>query len=192
MLQENKKMILIWYTVSFCIITVGVITGALYYTYKFSSSAEIKNYLDGYTNSLRNGMDLIPVIKSSLKTYIIIFFGIVISMFFKHGYLLSFFLICRTGFINSFTIASMVDVYGGYGLLLALSSIIQILVIIPLLALYTSVACFFSKNRKELEKREKIIYIIFFIAIFTIFCGCSALEGIITTTFMKWLAFKVT
>ena len=86
----------------------------------------------------------------------------------------------------------MVDVYGGYGLLLALSSIIQILVIIPLLALYTAVAYFFSKKRKELGKREKIIYIIFFIAIFTIFSGCSALEGIITTTFMKWLAFKVT
>ena len=192
MLQENKKLISIWYTLSFCIITIGVIAGAVYYTYKFTSSAEIKNYIDGYTNSLRNGMDLLPIIKSSFKSYMIIFLGIAISMFFKHGYLLSFFLICRAGFINSFTISSMVDVYGGTGLLLALSSIIQILVIIPLLALYTAVAYFFSKKRKELGKREKIIYIIFFIAIFTIFSGCSALEGIITTTFMKWLAFKVT
>ena len=192
MLQENKKLISIWYTLSFCIIAIGVIAGAVYYTYKFKSSAEIKNYMDGYTNSLRNGMDLLPIIKSSLKSYIIIFLGIVISMFFKHGYLLSFFLICRVAFINSFTISSMIDVYGGTGLLLALSSITQILVITPLLALYTTVAYFFSTKRKEFGKRERIIYIIFFVAIFTIFCGCAALEGIITTTFMKWLAFKVT
>jgi hypothetical protein len=192
MLQENKKLISNWYALSFCIITIGVIAGSVYYTYKFTSSAEIKNYIYGYTNSLRNGMDLLPIIKSSFKSYMIVFVAIAISMFFKRGYLLSFFLICRVGFINSFTISSMIDVYGGTGLLLTLSSITQILVIIPLLALYSSVACLFSKRRKELEKREKIIYIIFFVAIFTIFSGCSVLEGIITTTFMKWLAFKVT
>ena len=192
MFLQNKKTITGWYITALVLIFIGVVVGSLYYTYNFLKSAEIKNYLDGYTNSLRNGMDFTGIIKKSLKSNTILFVIISTASFFKRGFLVSAFFLVRKGFISAFTTSAMIDVYGFNGLTLAGSSISEILVFIPLLAFFSAISVFVSKNRRIFEKRDKIIYIIFLLVVFTIFCGCALLEGITTTTFMKWLAFKVT
>ena len=192
MFQNNKKIINKWYIVSFSMIFLGVLVGALYYTYKFSNTADVKNYLDGYVNSLRNGMSLRSVIYSSIKSYSIMFILIFLSSFSKCGPILAFFLLIRKGFVNAFTTSALINVYGFGGIALSLSCIVQIMVLVPLMAIFSAVTAFTSQNKGKFEKRDKIIYIIFSMAIFTIFCGCALLEGILNTTFMKWVAFKVT
>ena len=67
MFLQNKKIIVRWYITALIFIFIGVIVGSLYYTYNFLKSADIKNYLDGYTNSLRNGMDFTNIIKKSTE-----------------------------------------------------------------------------------------------------------------------------
>ena len=192
MFLNNKRTINKWYIVSFSMIFLGVLVGALYYTYKFSNTADVKNYLDGYVNSLRNGMSLRSVIYSSIKSYSIMLILIFLSSFSKCGPILAFFLLIRKGFVNAFTTSALINVYGLGGIALSLSCIVQIMVLIPLMAVFSAVTAFTSQNKGEFEKRDKIIYIIFSMAIFTIFCGCALLEGILNTTFMKWVAFKVT
>lgn len=188
----NKKIITIWYMVAMVFIAAGVVTGVLYYVYNFLKTAEIKNYLDGYTNSLRNGMNLSNLVKTALKSNSFLFFAIALSSFFRFGPFVSGFFLIRKGFISAFTTAAMIDVYGFSGLILAGGSFIQIVLLIPILAVFAAASVFCSKNRHSFEKRDKIIYIIFLAIVFTIFCSCALLEGIITTTFMKWLAFRVT
>ena len=192
MFLNNKKIINKWYIISFSMIFLGVLVGALYYTYKFSNTADVKNYLDGYVNSLRNGMSLRSVIYSSIKSYSIMFILIFLSSFSKCGPILAFFLLIRKGFVNAFTTSALINVYGLGGIALSLSCIVQIMVLVPLMAVFSAVTAFTSQNKGKFEKRDKIIYIIFSMAIFTIFCGCALLEGILNTTFMKWVAFKVT
>ena len=41
MLKENKKIIGIWYIVSYTAITIGVIIGSFYYIYRVNQSAEV-------------------------------------------------------------------------------------------------------------------------------------------------------
>lgn len=192
MFSANRKIITIWYIVAMTLIAIGVVTGVLYYVYNFLKTAEIKNYLDGYTNSLRNGMNFSSLVKSVLKSNLILFSIIVIASFFRFGPFVSGFFLIRKGFISAFTTAAMIDVYEFGGLVLAAGSFIQIVLLIPILAVFAAVSVFCSKNRQSFEKRDKIIYIIFLTIVFTIFCSCALLEGIITTTFMKWLAFRVT
>ena len=192
MFLNNKRTINKWYIVSFSMIFLGVLVGALYYTYKFSNTADVKNYLDGYVNSLRNGMSLRSVIYSSIKSYSIMLILIFLSSFSKCGPILAFFLLIRKGFVNAFTTSALINVYGLGGIALSLSCIVQIMVLIPLMAIFSAVTAFTSQNKGKFEKRDKIIYIIFSMAIITIFCGCALLEGILNTTFMKWVAFKVT
>lgn len=192
MFGNNRKVIGILYILAFTAILAGVVLGTSYYIYKFIKSAEVKNYLDGYTDSLRNGMNLSAIIKSSVKSYSLIFFCIVIASFFKIGPFFVGAVLVRKGFISAFTTAAMIDVYGFWGVILSGATFVHIIVFIPILALLASVSVLYSKNRKSLDKSDKIIYIIFLIVIFTIFCGCAFFEGFLTTTFMKWLAFKVT
>ena len=192
MFKGNKKIISKWYIVSFGVIFLGVIMGALYYTYSFFNASEVKNYLDGYLNTLRQGMNFQSVIKTSIKSYLIIFILITISGFFKWGKFLSFFILIRKGFISAFTTSALINTYGIGGVALSLSYILQITILIPILAVFTSMAIFTSENKAKLEKRDKIIYIIFCVVVFTIFCGCAVFEGILSTTFMKWVAYKVT
>ena len=175
MFLKNKKIIVRWYITALIFIFIGVIVGSLYYTYNFLKSADIKNYLDGYTNSLRNGMDFTNIIKKSLKNNAIMFVIIAVASFFKHGFLISAFFLVRKGFISAFTTSAMIDVYGFKGLTLASGSVSETLVFIPLLCFFSAISAFVSKNRHTFEKRDKIIYIIFLMVVFTIFCGCALL-----------------
>lgn len=110
----------------------------------------------------------------------------------KYGYIISLFSVAKRGFVSSFATSAMIDVYGFKGIFLSLANIPQSLIIIPFAALLVSVSFIYSKNREKFDKKEKIIYIIFSLVIFTVFCVSALCEGFLTTTFMKWLANKVT
>ena len=184
MLEINKRKIGVLYVLSFVLISIGVIAGTVYYSYNFIRTADVKNYLDSYVNSVKNGMDMTILIKSSIKSYSILFVLIIISTFIKFGPIVTAFILLRKGFISAFTTAAMIDVYGVGGVILSLASCVRIIVFMPVLALFV--------NRADFNKKEKIIYIIFSVMIFTIFCACAFIESFMTTTFMKWIAFKVT
>ncbi len=192
MFQENRKKIGLFYIIAFAAIGIGTIAGALYYSFYFRQTSDVKSHLGGYVNSLKSGMDFYNIIKSSVKSYGIMSVIIIITSFLKFGPAISLAVLIRKGFVNAFTTAAMLDVYGNRGILLLFSTLPQILILVPALALFTSVSILRSGKRGEFEKRDKIIYIIFSMIIFTIFCICAIFEGLLTTTFMKWVAFKVT
>lgn len=180
------------YTAAYLLTVAGVLAGIVYYIYKFSGSAEVKNYLDSYTDSLRDGMDFNTVVKNALKSYLILYICILTCSFFKLGKFVSAAVLLRKGFVSAFTAAAISDVYGFSGIALTAAVMPQTILMIPIMSAYCAAAFCFYENRENTDRRGKIIYIIFLIAVFTIFCGLAFSEGIITTTFAKWLAFKVT
>ena len=188
----NRNKFIFLYYISFAVIAAGAVIGSLYYTLNFFGDRESALHINDYINSLKSGMDIKPIIKSSIRTYSILFLVIYISSYFKRGYIMSFFWLGRKGFINAFTLSAILDVFGVNGVFLLLSNIPQALILLPVSALFSSSAYLYSKNKSEFNKKEKIIYIIFSIVVFTTFCVCALTEGIITTTFMKWVANKVT
>lgn len=188
----NRNKFILLYYISFTAVAAGVVIGTLYYIFNFWGNEESALQINSYINSLKSGMDIKAIIKSSIKTYAVLFLIIYISSYFKLGYIASFFWLGRKGFINAFTISAMLDAFGINGLILSLSNIPQAVILLPVSALFSSSSYLYSKNKSEFDKKEKFIYIIFSIIVFTIFCICALTEGVITTTFMKWVAYKVT
>ena len=192
MLSENKKTIEILYIISFIIFAVGSVAGSFYFKYNFSGTESVENYLSGYVSSLKTGMDFKSLVNSSIKNYAILFTIIAISSLFKVGPLFSGAVLLRKGFVNAFTASAMFDIYNFKGVILSFVFIPQILLIFPLTALLNAVCITYLSKRAYFERKDKIIYIIFLVIIFTIFCISAVCEGFLTTTFMKWVSNKVT
>lgn len=192
MLGENKKTINLLYIISMVLIGVGAVAGAVYYALRFNSAESVRSHLTQYFESVKVGMDFNGIVKSSVKDYAIICGAVAVMSFTKLGPLCGGFLLLRTGFVNAFTVASFVDFYGLNGVILAIELIPKIILIIPTMCFYTAVSAVFSQKRGELAKKEKIFYIIFSCFVYAIFCISALAEGGITTTFMKWVVFKVT
>lgn len=192
MLSENRKTIEIFYIISFIILAVGSLSGSLYFKYNFEGTDEVKQYMTEYVASLRAGMNYKTIINASIKNYTFLIGIIAFGAFFKFGPLLSSAALLRKAFVNAFTVSAMFDVYSLKGIILSAVLLPQIILIFPLAALLNSVCITYSGKRALFEKKDKIIYIIFLIIIFTIFCISAVCEGLLTTTFMKWAANKVT
>lgn len=192
MLGENKKTINLLYIISMVLIGIGAVAGAVYYALRFNSSASVQNHLTMYFDSIGGGMDFNGIVKSSIKDYAIICGAVAVMSFTKLGPACGGFLLLRMGFVNAFTVASFVDFYGLHGVILAAELIPKIIIVIPVMCFYAAVSTVFSQKRSELTKKEKIFYIIFSSFVYAIFCMSSFVEGGITTTFMKWVVFKVT
>lgn len=192
MFGENKKKTDILFVIAFLAIGIGSIAGSVYYSYCYKGSEDVENYLNDYIVGLKSGMDFYSVVKSSAKSYIFSSLVIAAASFLKLGPFVTLGFLIRKGFVNSFTSAAFFDLYGLKGLAFLLSSAPQILILIPSYALLFSVCTIFSRYRRDFEKKDKIIYIIFLTIITAIFCICAVLEGFTTTTFMKWIAMKVT
>lgn len=189
---ENKKLINIFFAVSYIILFISTIIGGGYLIMTNGGSSEISQYIENYTLSIKQGMNLWGIVKSSCISYLIITMLIFISSFFKIGPAVSLFLIARKGFVDGFTLTAMASTYGLKCFHLYVPYLPQALLVIPILSFFSSVSAALSIVRKETERKSKIIYIIFSMIIITIFCICSFFEGLLTTTFVKWLAFKVT
>lgn len=192
MLLGNKKIIGLLYIISMALIGVGVVAGAVYYSRCFGNSESVRNHLGLYCNSVKEGMDFWGIVKSSIKTYAIACVVVTLSSFMKLGPMVGGAVLIRKGFVNAFTTAALVSVYGIGGIALSLELLPQIFIVIPILCVYTAASTLYSKKRCELSKKEKIFYIIFSFFIFAIFCVSAFIEAFLTTTFMKWLVLKVT
>ena len=192
MFFEYKKSIELLYILSFFVFAIGSVIGSVYYVHSYKNSLDIQNYFNNYIASLKAGMSFYDISVSSVKSYLGLSLIIIVTSFFKFGYLIPFIFFIRKGFINAFTAAAMIGSYGIKGLFLIVSFLPQILISIPLVAFMMSICRVYIQNRREFEKKFRIIYIIILIIFFTIFCISAVLEGLIATTFMKWLALKVT
>lgn len=192
MLIENKKQLNLIYCIALSFIALGAILGTVYYVFSFWGETTVLRQIESYILSLKSGLDMKSVVISSIKTYSLLFATVFICSYIKLGYLLSFFTIARRGFVNAFAATAMINVCGWRGALVYLSNLPQAVLLLPVSALFVSVAYIYHKNKANYDKREKIIYIIFSIIIYTVFCASALCEGLITTTFMKWLVNKVT
>lgn len=192
LLSEYKRSITLFCGLFFAVLFISTIAGSIYLIKVYGSAQDIKSYMESYTNSIKSGMDLWGITKSSLLSNAIFLIIVFISSYFNLGYVLSIIICMRKGFIDGFTISAINTVYGLKGAHLLIPYIPQALILIPLTCLFMSVSGVFSKNRKYMDKKSKIIYIIFSVAVFTIFSVSCVLEGLLTTTFAKWLSIKVT
>lgn len=191
-MSEYKRSINLFYGLFLVVLFISTIAGSIYQLIVYGSAQDIKLYMESYTNSIKSGMDLWGITKSSLLSNTIFLIIVFISSYFNLGYVLSIIICLRKGFIDGFTISAINTVYGLKGVHLLIPYIPQALILIPIICLFMSVSGVFSKNRKYMDKKLKIIYIIFSIIIFTIFSVSCVLEGLLTTTFAKWLSMKVT
>ncbi len=192
MLSENKKLIEMFYVMSFAIFAVGSAVGALYFKYNFEGNDSVSAYMKQYALSLRSGMDFKMLVNTSIKNYLALFAIITFSSFFKFGPLFSCLALLRKSFVSAFTASAIFDVYSWNAVFLLSALLPQILIIFPLAALLNSVCITYLTKHTLLERKDKTIYIIFLIIIITIFCASAVCEGFLTTTFMKWGANKVT
>lgn len=192
MLIENKKQLNLIYCIALSFIALGAILGAVYYIFSFWGETTALRQIESYILSLKMGMDIKSVVISSIKAYSLLFVTVYICSYIKLGYLISFFSIARRGFVNAFAATAMINVCGWRGVLMYLSNLPQAVILLPISALFVSVGYTYHKNKANYDKREKIIYIIFSIIVFTVFCVSALCEGLLTTTFMKWLVNKVT
>lgn len=188
----DKKRIDLFYMISFIVLFVSTVIGSLYLLFTYNLSKEVGEHIANYSKSIRNGMDLWGITKSSLTSYTIILTIIFISSFFRFGAFLSMFVLAKQAFTNAFTISAIIYSSGIGAFALCIPYLPQTLIIIPVLCLFSAISAVFSLSRKEIEKKAKVIYIIFFIILITIFGMSSFFEGLLTTTFAKWLIFKVT
>ncbi len=189
---EYKRSINLFFVLSFFVLFISTIAGSIYLIKVYGSTQDIKLYMENYTNSIKSGMDLWGIVKSSLLSNAVLLIIIFLSSYFHLGYVLSALICVRKGFVDGFTISAINIVYGINGFHLCIPYIPQALIVIPLICFFMAVSAVFSKKRKLMDKKAKIIYIIFSIVVFTIFCISCVFEGLLTTTFAKWLSLKVT
>ncbi len=192
MFFEYKKSIRLFYIISFSVLFLSTIIGSLCLTRLYGSTEDIRLFIENYTNSIKDGMDMWGIVKSSVLSYSILAVIVFISSYFHIGYLVSLFMCARKGFVDGFTLSAMFSIYRFKGMHLYVPYIPQVFITIPLICFFIAISSVFSINRKDMDKKSKIIYIIFSTTVFTIFCICSIFEGFLTTTFAKWLSIKVT
>lgn len=192
MYLENKKFIDIFFAVAYVVLFISTVIGGIYLITTYNPSQDIVSYIDNYTNSIKKGMNLWGIAKSSSVSYTVLLVIIFLTSFFRIGPVISLLMIARKGFIDGFTLSAMFMIRGMKGIHLYIPYLPQALIVLPFISLFTAISATMSANRKEMDRKSKIIYIIFFIIIITIFCISSFFEGLLTTTFAKWLAFKVT
>ncbi len=192
MFFEHKRSINLFFVLSFSVLLISTIAGSIYFIKVIGTTDDIKLYMSNYANSIKNGMNFWGIVKSSVLSYGIMTCVIFISSYFQIGYVFSLLMYARKGFVDGFTVSAITASYSFRGLHLYVPYIPQALMFIPLTCFYIAVSAVFSKNRKLIDKKTKIIYIIFSIIVFAIFCICCIFEGLLTTTFAKWLSVKVT
>ena len=190
-LQKFKNLNFI-YIVSFVMLFIGSIIGGVYFLKLYPNSSDVADYLNSYVTQLKDGINTKAVIISSIKEYGILSLLILISGFFKFGPLISFFLLIRKSFVMSFTLSAMISEYGLKGIIYNLHIIPQALLTMPVLMFFISVGACYSVKHSIFNKKEKFIYIIFSILVFTIFCVSALAEGFLSTIFYKWLISRVT
>lgn len=190
MFFENKKLIEIFFAVSCFALLISVLLGS-FYSIKTVDKGVV-SYIESYSDSIKNGMNMWGITKSSIVSYSLMVVIIFLSSFFSSGPIVSLVVLFRKGFIDGFTISAMMSYAGIKGFHLYIPYIPQVLVEIPFFVIFVSLSAVMSLKRKFIDKKTKIIYIIFFACVITIFCICSFLEGLLTTTFANWLSNKVT
>ncbi len=192
LINENKDKLRLLFIISYFVFAAGSIAGSIYYVNCAGALGDIKNSWNLYVNSIKNGLELNAVIKNALKNNLILLCVLFVSAFFRAGIALSGFYIARKGFVTGFTAASIVNIYGIKGISLILISVLQYIIIIPITLLIFSMNSLVSLRIIRTDKKTVIFYILFFILATTIFCVEAALEGLYSTTFMKWLLNMVT
>lgn len=192
MINENKRQLWRVYIIALSTFISGVIVGAVYYAYKYYNSPSISSYSKNYIATLKSGMSFSEVSITAAKSYLYITVAIAVAAFFKVGIFISLAIFAKKGFVSAFTTAAMINSFGVKGLAMVVPMLPQMLIAVPTIAFTISLCRIYHHERNEIDNRSKIIYIIFLLLCCTIFCTSAITEGFLTTTFMKWLAFKVT
>ena len=190
MFFENKKLIEIFFIITYFVLFVSVMLGSFYMTKTVDK--DVISYIESYSDSIKNGMNMWGIAKSSIVSYSVMGIIVFLSSFFRLGPIVSLAMFIRKGFIDGFTLSGIMIYAGVKGFHLYIPYIPQVLIGIPLSVIFISISAVMSLKRRFTDKKLKLIYKIFFACVITIFCICSFLEGLLTTTFANWLSNKVT
>lgn len=192
MIDENYKLVRKLYITAFILFGLGTVLGALYYVNKCGDSGDIKNYMDIVSQNIKSGINRTGVTRHAAKTNAITLTIFTASAFFRFGGAIIAAEIGRRGFISGFTSAAYICSYGASGIIAALSAASSMILFLPALMLFSAVNGAITLKKFKLEKKFIIFYLIFLIAVITIFCVSSFFEGYISTIFMKWSANLMT
>ena len=131
------------------------------------------------------------VFKNSLVSSLIQLGIIFIMGFFRAGFIGTGAVIVRKGFVTGFTSAAFFRAYGARGFLIMLTTMPQLVIIMPAMIIYAAISIGFSLTEDKFQKKIIFSYIFFTIFMISIFCAASFSEGFLTTTFMKLLSPKL-
>ena len=171
---------------------IGAVSGSLYYVNRCFGAEYINKYLENTGISLGNTVNYISVTLRALKTNTILFALVFACAFFKAGVILIPAFIIKEGFVYGFTSSAFVASYGVKGGIIASAMLPGILILIPVLIIFSAVNMAYSVQKIKKEKNFFIHYFLFLLAVFTIFCIASLSEGFLTTIFMRWAFSLVT
>lgn len=192
MSENNCKIITRFYIILLAAVGVGSVLGALYYVNQYSGSEEIKNYLDGFIGSIKNGSDNMKIAARAFRGFVITAAVMCVCAAVRPGIIAISFIAVRQGFVYGFTNSAVMDGYGINGLFITLSRFPAFALAIISIAALGSINCAVASKRLEPQKKFKIFYLIFLTAVIAIFCAAGAAEGFISTTFMKLVPVSVT
>ncbi len=128
------------------------------------------------------------VFYGTLKKQLIVWGIITVSGWLLPGFLLNIAAVCERSFVIGYTSAGICRVYGIKGVAVCAGLFPEMLLYIPLLAVFSSISLkmsFLSHENKKVFLGKYILMSIFFLSVF---CGISLFQSFLTTTFMQWIS----
>ena len=147
----------------------------------------IKEYLTSFFDAV-NTLSKKNIFKNSVYDNILMAFVIVISGFFKPGFIVILTCMIKKGFVLGFTSASMLKCFGIRGLLINMAYLPTLIISLTTLVFLCQLSIKFASDNVKNRKKLRSHYIIFAIITITIFCISSFMEAYLTTTFMEWIS----
>lgn len=181
------------YKIFFLVMALGTVLGAVFYVNRYSLQGDIKQYMNGCIEGVRNSGDFRAVAIETIKSNAKMFCIMLIASGFRPGIIIIAAQVIRRGFIMGFTSCALFEAYGASSFYALISIFPQSILAVPALVLLAAALSMTALNKGERrEKKIYLFYIIFLVLIFTIFCITAFAEGYLSTIFMGKMIDSVT
>ena len=147
---------------------------------------ELEGYFDNFFGQVGTG-DL-NLFLSSFKKYFVVWLLVFSSGLVVPGFLINIFTLCRRGYIIGYTSGCFCRIYGLKGVLACMGLVPEMLIFIPVLAVFSSISLkmsFFAHENKKLFFRKYFLISLIFLSVF---CAVSGFQTFLTTTFMSLIS----
>lgn len=187
--KRNMNVLLAVFT---AVLAAGTAIGSIYLMQSGAGAdADFNGYMNTYMTNLKNGLNKSEAMKKFFFGNLPYFVMLVVSGFFRRGWLISGYAIAKKGFVTGFTAAACVKVFGLGGTAVIAAMLPEMFFILPSAVIFSSISTDFALNIEKKQKKIFVFYIFLSFIMLTTFCAAAVCEGYLTTTFMQWLSAKI-